>query len=110
MRRNSLVVEKQASIIPSNVSIIPTSNDLLRPYLLVTLPKGIDSIAIGRRKIVATQFCMILLIANSLAINGRATEMFAKNAVTNETTAARSMTDFSLPIFSVMLNMITPIY
>ena len=40
---------------------------------------------------------MILLIPSSRAIRGSATEIFAKKAVTNETTAASNITDFSKP-------------
>ena len=84
-------------ITPIIVTIIPIKRDLLRPYLLVNFPKGIDNAAIASKKIVATQFWIILLIESSRAIRGKATEMFAKKAVTNETTAASRMTDFSKP-------------
>ena len=94
---SSLLKEKQEMITPIMVTIIPMNNDLLSPYLLVNFPKGIDNAAIASKKMVATQFWTILLIASSRAMRGRATEMLAKNAVTNETTAASRITDFSKP-------------
>lgn len=41
---------------PMIVTIMPTNNDILRPYLPVSFPKGIDNAAIANKKIVATQF------------------------------------------------------
>ena len=52
----SLEKEKQEMITPIIVTIIPSNNDFLRPYLLVIFPKGIDNAAIANKKIVATQF------------------------------------------------------
>ena len=84
-------------ITPIIVTIIPSNNDFLRPYLLVIFPKGIDNAAIANKKIVATQFWTMLLMASSRAIKGSATEMFARKAVTNEKTAASRITDLSKP-------------
>ena len=52
---------------------------------------------------------MILLIPSSWAISGSATEIFAKKAVTNETTAASNITDFSKPNL-LTIPTLTPFY
>ena len=96
-------------ITPIIVTMIPMNNDFLSPYLLVYFPKGIDNAAIASKKMVATQFWTILLIESSRAISGRATEMFARKAVTNETTAASRITDFSKPNL-LTIPTLTPFY
>ena len=53
---NSLEKEKHEIKTPIIVTIIPINNDFLRPYLLVSFPKGIDNAAIASRNMVATQF------------------------------------------------------